>query len=85
MITAPEKRQSNLNSCFASIKESWNHIILELERVAEIAESHPPVLIDEERCTETVSDSSDISIKGRQKRGRKGQWRERENPQSRRL
>lgn len=36
MITAPEKRQSNLNSCFASIKESWNHIILELERVAEI-------------------------------------------------
>lgn len=36
MITAPEKRQSNLNSYFASMKESQKHIILELERNAEI-------------------------------------------------
>lgn len=50
MVTAPEKRQSNLNSYFASVKESQNHIILEMERSAEITWSHPPVFADGERC-----------------------------------
>lgn len=36
MITAPEKRQSNLNSYFACIKELQDHMILELERNAEV-------------------------------------------------
>lgn len=81
MSTRPEKRQSNLNSYFTSIKESQNHIILELERNAEITQFHPPVFVDEERCTETLSDSPDICIKERQKRGReeKDGGREREN------
>lgn len=68
MIAAPEERQSNLNSYSAPIKESQNHVILELGRNA--------AFVDGERCTETLSDSSDVSTKGRQRRGRKGRWEE---------
>lgn len=44
-------------------------------RNTEITSSHLPVCVDEKRCTDMLSESADISVKGRPRRQKRKGWR----------